>query len=84
MPFSIDEVKSVVWCCAGDKSPGHDGFNFKLIKAKWNLMEDDIFRYIKHFEKKNVTIAIGCNSSFITLILKVVDPLNLGIIALSV
>jgi hypothetical protein len=31
-PFSLEEVKSVVWDCDSYKSPGPDGINFGFIK----------------------------------------------------
>lgn len=40
-------------------------------------MKDDVFDFVKQFEKSGY-IAPGCNSSFITLIPKTSDPLNLG------
>ena len=30
--FSEVEIKSAVWDCGGDKSPGPDGLNFNFIK----------------------------------------------------
>ena len=34
-PFSEEEIRSVVWSCGSDKSPGLDGFNFRFIKHFW-------------------------------------------------
>ncbi|XP_057423791.1 uncharacterized protein LOC130717555 [Lotus japonicus] len=31
--FSAAELKEAVWSCAGDKSPGPDGINFRFIKS---------------------------------------------------
>lgn len=80
-PFSIKEIQNAVWCCGGEKLPGRDDFSFKLIKSKWDIMNDGIIRFIKHFVNTG-SIAKGCNSSFITLIPtlipKVSDPSNLG------
>lgn len=34
-PFSEDEIKSAVWNCESDKSPGPDGVTFSFIKKFW-------------------------------------------------
>lgn len=75
-PFSMEEIKDAIWCCGGEKSPGPDGFTFKLFKHKWETMKLDIWNFVKHFEKTG-HFAPGCNSAFITLIPKVSDPLSL-------
>ncbi|XP_076881306.1 uncharacterized protein LOC143529376 [Bidens hawaiensis] len=31
VPFSLLEIKNVVWDCQGDRSPGPDGLNFKTV-----------------------------------------------------
>ncbi|GKB75709.1 RNA-directed DNA polymerase, eukaryota, reverse transcriptase zinc-binding domain protein [Tanacetum coccineum] len=58
----------------GNKTSGPDGFTFKFIKKQWDVIKDDIFAYVKEFELTSF-IPRGCNSSFITLIPKVDDPL---------
>lgn len=64
----------VLW---NEKALGPDGFTFKLFKSKWEIMKNDIVNFVKHFER-NCSLAVGCNSSFVTLIPKVPDPLTLG------
>ncbi|GJU00233.1 putative RNA-directed DNA polymerase [Tanacetum coccineum] len=63
-----------VWECGGDKAPSVNGFTFKFIKSHWDILGHDIFRYMKEFETSSL-IPRWCNSSFITLIPKVEDPL---------
>lgn len=75
-PFSIEEIKAAIWGCGAEKAPGPDGYTFKFIKEKWECMKDDIIRYIRHFEKTRL-FSKGCNSSFITLVPKVKDPISL-------
>ncbi|GJU35576.1 RNA-directed DNA polymerase, eukaryota, reverse transcriptase zinc-binding domain protein [Tanacetum coccineum] len=70
----MQEIKDAVWECGGDKAPAPDGFTFKFIKSHWDILGHDIFRYMKEFETSSL-IPRGCNSSFITLIPKVEDPL---------
>ncbi|GJY70863.1 putative RNA-directed DNA polymerase [Tanacetum coccineum] len=71
------EIKDAIWDCGGDKAPGPDGFTFKFIKKHWEIIKDDIIAYVKEFEN-TAYIPRGCNSSFITLIPKIDDPLTIG------
>ncbi|GJR00332.1 RNA-directed DNA polymerase, eukaryota [Tanacetum coccineum] len=71
--FSKVEIKEAVWGCGSDKSLGPDGFTFDFFKRYWGLVEDDFFKAINHFHSSE-KIPLGCNSSFVTLIPKVVDP----------
>ncbi|GKD08176.1 RNA-directed DNA polymerase, eukaryota, reverse transcriptase zinc-binding domain protein, partial [Tanacetum coccineum] len=59
------------------KASGPDGFTFKFIKKNWHLLENDIISYVKHFESSCHTPR-GFNSSFITLVPKLDDPIVLG------
>ncbi|GKB57062.1 RNA-directed DNA polymerase, eukaryota [Tanacetum coccineum] len=45
----------------------------EIKEAVWGCVEDDFFKAINHFHSSE-KIPLGCNSSFVTLILKVVDP----------
>ncbi|GJV19940.1 putative RNA-directed DNA polymerase, eukaryota, reverse transcriptase zinc-binding domain protein [Tanacetum coccineum] len=76
-PITSQEIKNAVWDCGGDKAPGPDGFSFKLIKKHWNLLGDDIIKYVKDFHL-SASIPRGCNSSFITLAPKVDDPITIS------
>ncbi|GJV75554.1 putative RNA-directed DNA polymerase, eukaryota, reverse transcriptase zinc-binding domain protein [Tanacetum coccineum] len=75
-PITSQEIKNVVWDCGGEKAPGSDGFTFKLKKKHWNLLSDDIITYVNDFYH-SALIPRGCNSSFITLVPKVDDPLTI-------
>nr|KAJ0215151.1 hypothetical protein LSAT_V11C300106750 [Lactuca sativa] len=48
--FSLEEIKNAVWACGGDKSLRPDGFTFKIFKRYWDLLRDDIWGLVKHFE----------------------------------
>ncbi|GKB01228.1 cysteine-rich receptor-like protein kinase [Tanacetum coccineum] len=74
LPFTMQEIKDAVWECGGDKAPSVNGFTFKFIKSHWDILGHDIFCYMKEFETSSL-IPRGCNSSFITSIPKVEDPL---------
>ncbi|GKB40474.1 RNA-directed DNA polymerase, eukaryota [Tanacetum coccineum] len=73
-PFEYVEIKNAVWSCGEDKASGPDGFTFRFIRHFWNLIRDDFIKAVKHFETEK-SIARGCNSSFISLIPKVSNPL---------
>ncbi|GJU74574.1 ABC transporter G family member 3 [Tanacetum coccineum] len=77
MPITMEEVKRSVWDCAGSKSPGPDGFNFNFIKRTWEIIKSEFFGSIKYFEE-NSRLCHGCNTSFISHIPKVSDPIELA------
>jgi len=47
----LEEVNIVVWNCDGVKSPGLDGFNINFIKECWDLIKEDMTRFVKCFHK---------------------------------
>ncbi|KHN25500.1 Transposon TX1 putative 149 kDa protein, partial [Glycine soja] len=47
--FSEVEIKSAVWDCGGDKSPGPDGLNFNFIKLFWETLKPDFIRFMDEF-----------------------------------
>ena len=76
-PFTHEEIKEAVWACDGSKAPGPDDMNFTFIKKYWHLIKSDFFDFASYFWK-NGTLSKGCNASFIALIPKKLDPLELG------
>jgi len=71
---TIEEIKSAVGMCGGDKAPGPDGFSFNFIKKYWDVLSSDIMGYVQEFFQTGV-MPRGCNPSFITLIPKVINPM---------
>ena len=61
----------------GNKAPGPDGFNLMFIHKSWKTIKDDIMNFFKEFHL-NGKLVKGLNSSFITLIPKVENPMGLG------
>ena len=57
-------------------TPGPDGFSFKFLKHFWDVIKDDIFHMVTNFGDSS-KFSRGCNSSYISLIPKVKDPLFL-------
>ncbi|GKC72794.1 hypothetical protein Tco_1118677, partial [Tanacetum coccineum] len=74
--FSHDEIKRAVWDCGGDRAPGPDGFTFKFIMSFWDLIKDDVARFVNEFFFTSL-IPKGCTSSFIALIPKVSNARNI-------
>lgn len=74
-PFSCKEIKNAVWDCGGNKAPGPDGFTFKFIKEFWDTIGTDFTRMVMRFELDGF-IPCGCNSSFIALVPKIHDPVD--------
>jgi len=70
-------VKQAVWNCDSCKSPGPDGVNFGFIKEFWNLLKDDLLRFMVEFHR-NGKLTKGLNSTFIALIPKVSSPQRLN------
>ncbi|GJY94178.1 RNA-directed DNA polymerase, eukaryota [Tanacetum coccineum] len=55
------------------KSPGPDGFTFEFFRKYWTVVGPDFCIAVKWFFDHG-GFAIGCNSSFVALIPKVLDP----------
>nr|GEY60163.1 hypothetical protein [Tanacetum cinerariifolium] len=68
-PISKVELKTAVWDCGVDKTPGPDGFLSGFYRHFWDTIEADVFDAVNHFFSC-ADIPKGCNSSFIALILK--------------
>ncbi|GJV79118.1 RNA-directed DNA polymerase, eukaryota [Tanacetum coccineum] len=69
---SHDEIRSAVWDCGDNKSPGPDGFTFEFFKKYWRFIGPDFCEAVEHFFKYGL-FSKGCNSSFTALIPKVMD-----------
>ncbi|GJU39695.1 RNA-directed DNA polymerase, eukaryota [Tanacetum coccineum] len=75
--ISNEEIKKAVWDCGSDKSPGPDGFTFDFFKKFWYIVGGEVINAVKEFFNSS-KFPNGCNSSFITLIPKVLDAKNLN------
>lgn len=75
-PFNYKELKDVVSARGSDKAPGPDVLTFKFMKTYWKIIKYDVMQFVLHFRKFG-TLARGCNSTFISLIPKVNDPISL-------
>ncbi|GJR80583.1 RNA-directed DNA polymerase, eukaryota, partial [Tanacetum coccineum] len=69
-PISYDEIKWAVWDCGTNKSSGPDEFTFECFRRYWSLIDHDVVNVVFF---ASGTFPHGCNTSFITLILKIQD-----------
>nr|GEY38247.1 RNA-directed DNA polymerase, eukaryota [Tanacetum cinerariifolium] len=46
---SHDEIRSAVWDCGDNKSPGPDGFTFEFFKKYWRFIGLDFCEAVEHF-----------------------------------
>lgn len=72
-PFSVEEVKAAVWECDNFKCSGHDGVTFGFIKDFWNILSNDVMRFLLEFHK-NGRLTKWINNTLIALIPKVNSP----------
>nr|GEV63010.1 RNA-directed DNA polymerase, eukaryota [Tanacetum cinerariifolium] len=70
---SNDEIRQAVWDCGEDKSPGPDGFTFDFFRKYWDLIGPDFCVAVGWFFNHG-SFFRGCNSLFVSLIPKVLDP----------
>ncbi|GKE18890.1 putative RNA-directed DNA polymerase, eukaryota, reverse transcriptase zinc-binding domain protein, partial [Tanacetum coccineum] len=74
--ISLDEIKTAVWNCSSDKALDPDGFSFAFVKRFWDILKLDIFKFVNSFFT-SCNMLTGSNSSFITLIPKVSNPIHI-------
>ncbi|GKU94756.1 hypothetical protein SLEP1_g8202 [Rubroshorea leprosula] len=72
-PFLESEVKAAVWNCDSAKAPGPDGFSFGFLKAEWEVIKEDILKFLNDFHN-NSRMVRGSNPSFLVLIPKKENP----------
>lgn len=72
-PFTKEEVKTAVWDCNGSKTRGPDGYTLEFFKIFWELVKEDVMKFISDFHS-NQSLIKACTSSFISLIPKVSNP----------
>jgi len=66
-----------VWDCDNFKCPGPDGISLGFIKKIWDMLKDDLMRFLHEFHR-NGRLTKGINSTFIALIPKVDSPQRLN------
>nr|GEZ77976.1 putative RNA-directed DNA polymerase, eukaryota, reverse transcriptase zinc-binding domain protein [Tanacetum cinerariifolium] len=76
-PITRDEIRLAVWGCGENKSPGLDGFTSEFFRKFWVVVGLDFYTAVEWFFD-HASFPIGCNSSFIALILKSLEPKTVG------
>ncbi|GKU92859.1 hypothetical protein SLEP1_g6527 [Rubroshorea leprosula] len=74
--FMEKEVKEAVWDCDSSKAPVPNGFNFGFLKAMWEIVKDDVVKFIEDFHTSGRLVK-GSNASFIVLIPKKENPVRI-------
>lgn len=75
--FTREEVRKAVWDSNGEKSLGHDGFNFIFIQECWGFLEEDILKFVLEFHL-SATLPKAITTAFIALVPKNFNPQGLG------
>nr|GEX46475.1 RNA-directed DNA polymerase, eukaryota [Tanacetum cinerariifolium] len=73
IPISKEEIRNAVWGCGENKYPGPDGFTFEFFRKYWHIVGTDFCLAVEWFFNQD-SFPVGCNSSFIALIPKSLDP----------
>ncbi|GJV39590.1 RNA-directed DNA polymerase, eukaryota, partial [Tanacetum coccineum] len=76
-PISKEEIRLAVWGCGENKSPGPDGFTFEFFRKFWDVVGMDFCIAVEWFFE-HAYFPVGCNSSFIALIPKALEPKVVG------
>ncbi|GJV93292.1 RNA-directed DNA polymerase, eukaryota [Tanacetum coccineum] len=74
--ISRDENCRAVWDC-GEKIYWPDGFTFEFFRKFWNIVGPDLCLAVEWFFH-HASFPVGCNSSFIALIPKTLNPKSVG------
>ena len=72
-PFTWEEIDEAVDSCNAQKAPGPDGYNFRFIKAAWDVIKFDVYGIIEDFFLTS-RLPKGTNVAFIALIAKCDKP----------
>ncbi|GKU98552.1 hypothetical protein SLEP1_g11544 [Rubroshorea leprosula] len=75
-PFTEEEIKIAVGECDSMKAPGPNGFNFRFVKAEWDVIKADVVRFLQEFQA-NGKLVRGLNTSFVVLVPKVENPVRI-------
>ena len=71
-PFSVEEIRDVVFNMEKNKSPGPDGFAVDFYQHFWEMLNTDLKAILDDFHSGKVGLA-RLNYGIITLVLKVKD-----------
>lgn len=69
VPFTHQEIDSIVRSLPSDKAPGPDGFNTDYVKKCWLIICEDFYKVCHDFHNRNICLQ-SINGSLITLVPK--------------
>lgn len=49
LPFSVNNIKEVIWSYVGDKIPGPDDYNMASYKVAWNIIKLGLWECVNEF-----------------------------------
>lgn len=75
--FIEEEIWNAIKLCDGNKASSPDGFNMLSIKNSWSFMKGHSLAFMDEFHS-NGRLPNCINSSFITLVPKVENPIGLS------
>jgi len=73
-PFTLDEIKKIVFACNPTKAPGPDGMSFLFYQTFWDILKDDLLRLFTSFYNHELDVA-KFNLASITLLPKKDDAI---------
>jgi hypothetical protein len=77
-PFSEQEIKSAVFSCYPEGSPGPDGLTFLFYQKIWELVKEDVWSMVEEFYHGRLEL-FRLNFAMLTLIPKVDEAVELKI-----
>jgi hypothetical protein len=75
LPFTKEEIHTALSQMSPLKAPGPDGFSVSFYQANWNIINKEVCEAVLHFLNTG-ELDSYMNSTFIALIPKVQDPIN--------
>lgn len=76
-PFVEEEIRTTVFDCGTDKSPGPDGFSMAMFQNCWSEVKGDIMKVMEEFFQNGIINAVT-NETYICLIPKKSDSTKVG------
>jgi hypothetical protein len=76
IPFTIEEVKSIIFSYNPSKAPDPNGFSFQFYQSCWTLVSTDIMKLINAFYYGQLDL-FRINLAYICLIPKKNDAQNI-------
>jgi hypothetical protein len=75
LPFTKEEIHTALSQMSPLKAPGPDGFSVSFYQANWNIINKEVCEAVLHFLNTG-ELDSYMNSTFIALISKIQDPIN--------